>query len=66
MHRSVALYALCLVSALTLSCGQKASDPFAGRLVDLSHAFDASRPKGDVVLFLPNGVVGAICPPVIP
>jgi kynurenine formamidase len=40
MNRSAALSALCLVSALALSCGSKQPDPFAGRLVDLSHAYD--------------------------
>src|SRR5215216_4850992 len=41
MNRVSTLSALCLVSALALSCGTKgASDPFAGRLVDLSYAYD--------------------------
>jgi kynurenine formamidase len=40
MSRVFALCALCLVSALALSCGRKEADPFAGRLVDLSHAYD--------------------------
>src|ERR687889_2124073 len=40
MKRTAALFALCLVSALTFSCGAKEADPFAGRLVDLSHAYD--------------------------
>ena len=40
MKRTAALLALCLVSTLTLSCSPKEPDPFAGRLVDLSHAYD--------------------------
>ena len=40
MNRTALPFALCLVSALTLSCGRKEADPFAGRLVDLSHAYD--------------------------
>src|SRR5215208_1750361 len=40
MKRTAALLALCLVSALALSCSPKGADPFAGRLVDLSHAYD--------------------------
>ena len=41
MSRVFRLPALCLVSTLLLSCGPKeAADPFAGRLVDLSHAYD--------------------------
>lgn len=40
MNRVFTPFALCLVSALTLSCNSKEADPFAGRLVDLSHAYD--------------------------
>jgi kynurenine formamidase len=40
MNRVFTLCALCLVSALALSCNRKEADPFAGRLVDLSHAYD--------------------------
>ncbi len=41
MNRTAALFALCLVSAFGLSCRPAAqADPFAGRLVDLSHAYD--------------------------
>ncbi len=40
MKQTAALLALCLVSSLTLSCNPKEADPFAGRLVDLSHAYD--------------------------
>src|SRR5215218_6559026 len=40
MNRGAALFALCLVSAFGLSCRSAAPDPFAGRLVDLSHAYD--------------------------
>jgi kynurenine formamidase len=40
MPRVFKLPALCLVSTLLLSCGPKEADPFAGRLVDLSHAYD--------------------------
>jgi kynurenine formamidase len=40
MKRLLRLSLLCLVSPLTLSCGTKEADPFAGRLVDLSHAYD--------------------------
>ena len=40
MKRTAALLALCLVSTLLLSCNTKEADPFAGTLVDLSHAYD--------------------------
>src|SRR5918912_22540 len=40
MNRVLTLPALCRVWALSLSCGRKEADPFAGRLVDLSHAYD--------------------------
>jgi kynurenine formamidase len=40
MKRAPGLFALCLVCALALSCRQEAADPFAGTLVDLSHAYD--------------------------
>src|SRR5215218_10725975 len=40
MNRGAALFALCLVSAFGLSCRSAAPDPFAGRLVDLSYAYD--------------------------
>ena len=40
MNRVLMLSLLCLVSSLTLSCSSKEADPFAGRLVDLSHAYD--------------------------
>src|ERR1044072_6117057 len=40
MKRTVVLFALSLISTLLLSCNRKEADPFAGRLVDLSHAYD--------------------------
>ncbi|HEV2859447.1 MAG TPA: cyclase family protein [Pyrinomonadaceae bacterium] len=40
MNRVVAVFALCVVCAAAASCGTKEADPFAGRLVDLSHAYD--------------------------
>src|SRR3712207_7080421 len=40
MKRAPGLFALCLVCALAASCGREAADPFAGTLVDLSHAYD--------------------------
>jgi kynurenine formamidase len=40
MNRVAALFAMCLASALALSCSSKPADPFAGRLVDLSYAYD--------------------------
>ena len=40
MNRTARLFALSLVPALALSCSRAAPDPFAGRLVDLSHAYD--------------------------
>src|SRR5215216_4969958 len=40
MKRTVGLFALCLVSALAPSCSSQEADPFAGRLVDLSYAYD--------------------------
>jgi len=38
--RCLGLLALALASALALSCRAEAPDPFAGTLVDLSHAYD--------------------------
>ena len=40
MNRTARLFALALACALTLSCSRAEPDPFAGRLVDLSHAYD--------------------------
>jgi len=40
MNRTVGLLALCLVCALSPSCKSDPPDPFAGTLVDLSHAYD--------------------------
>jgi len=40
MNRVLVLFALCLVSTAALSCNSKEADPFAGRLVDLSYAYD--------------------------
>ena len=40
MSRVVALFALFAVCAAAPSCGSDGGDPFAGRLVDLSHAYD--------------------------
>ena len=40
MNRTLGLFALCLVSALSPSCKSEPPDPFAGALVDLSHAYD--------------------------
>ena len=40
MKRSAGLAALFIVSVLAPSCRPEASDPFAGTLVDLSHAYD--------------------------
>ena len=42
MNRALRLFALCVVCAAAASCGTGAApaDPFAGTLVDLSHAYD--------------------------
>jgi len=41
MKRALGLFALCLVCVLAVSCATApAADPFAGTLVDLSHAYD--------------------------
>jgi kynurenine formamidase len=40
MKRLAVLCALFFVSVSALSCGSAPADPFAGRLVDLSHAYD--------------------------
>jgi kynurenine formamidase len=40
MKRAATLFALCLASSLSLSCNSKPADPFAGRVVDLTHAYD--------------------------
>lgn len=40
MKRTGVACALVFVSVLALGCGSRPQDPFAGRLVDLSHAYD--------------------------
>ena len=40
MKRALGLFALCGVCVLALSCRPEAADPFAGKLVDLSYAYD--------------------------